>query len=115
MKFDKILEINKNLIKIKEDRKPFNLEVGLKLLHNLNVTNLIVDNQNEKLNKQIIEMGIFDGYEYVVENADMINAKYDDINNEDIPCNLLMITKTDAVRCQFDLATIELLKPMLKF
>ena len=115
MKFNKILEINKNLIKIKEDGKLFNLLVGLKLINNLNVTNLIVDNGNEKLTKYITENGIFDGYEYVVENPDLLKNKYEDINNEDVPCDLLMITKDDVVGCQFDLTTIELLKPLLKF
>jgi chaperonin GroEL len=95
MKFNKILEINKNLIKIKEDGKLFNLIVGLKLINNLNVTNLIVDNGNEKLTKYITENGIFDGYEYVVENPDLLKNKYEDINNEDVPCDLLMITKVE--------------------
>lgn len=114
MKFDKILEINKNLIKIKEENKMFNLELGLKLIYNLNTTNLIVDKQNEKLNNLISDIGTFDGYDYIVEDNEELKSKYRELYDEDIECDLLIITNNEAKGCQFDLTTLELIKPILK-
>ena len=116
MKFEEILEINKNLEKIKKENKKFNFELANILVDNLKITDEIVEVQNEKLNKLLLEIGVFDGYDYVIPiDNKILNKKYQDLYDEDIDCvNLQKLTFNDVSKCEFDLTTIELLKPIIK-
>ena len=114
MKFSNILEINKNLNQIKELNKKFDFELGKKLVNDLKCTNLIVDEQNNKLTKIVTELGDFDGYEYVLSD-DKYDKKLNEILNEEFEIeDFINITiddlKTDT---KFDLTTIELLTPLI--
>ena len=115
MKFEDILEINKSLIKIKDQNKQFDFELGAILVKNLQLTDKIVDEQNKKLNKLLVELGQFDGYDYVVPEEGELKEKCDILFNEDIQCDELQeITPYDVKNCKFDLTTIELIIPMVK-
>ena len=115
MNFIDILEINKSLIKIKDQNKQFDFELGSILVKNLQLTDEIVNEQNKKLNKLLIELGQFDGYDYVIPEDENLKEKYDSLANEDIECeDLQEITSEDVKNCKFDLTTIELIIPMLK-
>ena len=115
MKFENILNINKSLMSIKEQNKQFDFEFGVILVQNLQITDKIVDEQNKKLNKLLIEIGTFDGYDYVIPEDEELQKQYNDLLDEDIKCEeLLEITSDNVKNCKFDLTTIELIIPMLK-
>lgn len=115
MKFQDILNINKALIKLKEENKTFDFELASVLINNLNITNKIVDKQNEKLTILLTELGEFDGYEYIIPNNEFIKSKYDEISEEDVQCDgLIDITIYTLKNCKFDLTTAELITPMIK-
>jgi hypothetical protein len=115
MKFKDILNINKALIKLKEENKTFDFELASILVNNLNITNKIVDKQNEKLTLLLTKLGEFDGYEYVIPNNEFIKSKYDEISEEDIQCDGLINITTDQLKnCKFDLTSTELIMPMVK-
>ena len=114
MKFKYILDINKNLTKIKELNKKFDFELGKKLINDLNCTNLIVDEQNKKLNKIMLDLGDFDGYEYVLTGENL--QKYDDLFDEEFEIEGLQMIAIEDLNTdtKFDLTTIELLTPLIK-
>jgi len=115
MKFEDILNINKSLTRIKEQKKQFSFEFGAILVKNLQITDKIVDEQNEKLNKLLIEIGEFDGYDYIVPEDEVLKNKYNELFNEDFKCNdLIEITLDDTKNSTFDLETIELIMSMIK-
>lgn len=114
MKLEKIIEINNNINKIKSLNKVLSIDLCLKLLRNLEITNEIIDVKNKELTDLLCNSGIFDGYEYIIDNDEDAKLKYDKINNEDIQCDLIEITKYDFDNCLIDLQTIELIIPMLK-
>lgn len=113
MKFRNILEINKNLNQLKELNKKFDFELGQKLINNLKCTNLIVDEQNKKLNQIVFELGVFDGYEYVLSGENIQIS--DDLFDEDFDVkDFQFITIDDLITdTKFDLTTIELLSPLI--
>lgn len=118
MKFEQILEINKNLITIKNLNKKFKFDFGKILLNNLNLTNKLVNIQNKKLNDLTLKYSIYDGYDYVIneENIDKYNIEYKKLYEEDININsirLHLINKDDLKNVDFDITTVELLMPLL--
>src|ERR1035441_8490664 len=109
MNFKEFLKINKGLITKKNKKKHLDFELGAILVKNLQLTDKIVDEQNKKLNKLLVELGQFDGYDYVVPEEGELKEKCDILFNEDIQCEELQeITPYDVKNCKFDLTTIEL-------
>lgn len=118
MKFEQILEINKNLITIKNLNKKFKFDFGKILLNNLNLTNKLVNIQNKKLNDLTLKYSIYDGYDYVIneENIDKYNIEYKKLYEEDINIKLLnlhLLNIDDLKDINFDITTVELLIPLL--
>ncbi len=114
MIFDKILEINKNLIKVKESNAVFNVSVGKKILFNIELTNSIIDKQNDKLKSFLSNSCEFDGFEYIINKDSAAYDEYMSFFNEDIECNLQMLTDIELNGLLLDLNTIELILQIMK-
>lgn len=114
MKFKKILEINKELLKLKDEKVKFTYLLSCKILNILSITNSIVDQQNIILNKKIEEIGTFDGYSYVTSDEEFNNL-INEINDQDLQVdNLVLLEDTDLVNDTFDLETIKYISNILK-
>jgi hypothetical protein len=114
MKLSKILQINSNLIKLKDKKKEFGFSLGKKLIHNLRVTNNIIEEENQKLTELIKSVGVFDGYEYIINDMELFKSMNDEMYNKDIAnIGLLEISIDDLNNGSFDLETIELITNIL--
>lgn len=124
--FEKIVEINNSLNKIKELKKEFTFFFTKMLVDNLDVTNKLIDKQNKKFLELTTEYGVLDDNgEYVVDISNGVYVeKYQELFSEEFiekEIGLEMIYTRDLrinpefEKLRFDIETIELLKPLLKF
>ena len=114
MKFKKILDLNKDLIKLKDDKVKFSYHLACKILDLLDVTNIIVNQENMFLNSKIEEIGEFDGYTYVTSD-EAFNNLINEINNKDLEFNEnLLLDDKDLTNDTFDLETIKYISNSLK-
>lgn len=124
--FNQIIEINDSLNRIKKLKKEFTFSFVKMLVENLDATNKVIDKQNKKLLELTTEYGVLDDNgEYVVDTSNGLYVeKYQGLFSEEFnekEIGLGMIYYRDVKmnpqfeKLTFDIETIELLKPLLRF
>jgi len=124
--FEQIIEINSSLNRLKELKKEFTFSFVKMLADNLSATNKLIDKQNEKFLELTKEFGVLDeNGEYVIDDCDGVYIeRYQQLFSETFiekEIGVEMIYSRDLRinpefdKLTFDIETIELLKPLLKF
>lgn len=117
MTLKNILEINKNITKIKELNIEFEFDIAYALSENLLISDKIINEQNIKFATIIRDYGVFDGYEFVISGSDKLeayNKKCEELYDEEFNTSDLISINESIKNTKLNLTTFELLKPILK-
>lgn len=119
MKFEQIINENKNLQNLRALNKKFDYNLGKILINNLSITNRLISSQNIKLNNLVKEYADLEGYDYVIKEGEKKEAyleAYKAMFDEEIDIEALgykRLTDRDLRDSDFDIETLEMINELM--